>query len=110
MRDEGERIFLQMLFASIGGSIVAVWAMPWQKMSTAERLFAFVASVAFGFYGAPILAAMVQHWFNVSFDTPELQSGIRFFGAALGLFLIPVIQAKAKERIEKLGLKKEDGA
>ena len=106
MRDD-ERLFFQMLLASIGGSLVAVWAMPWQKMSVSERLFAFIASVAFGIYGAPVVALGIQNQFGINFATPELQSGIRFFGAALGLFMIPYIQAKAKK---SLGLKKEEEA
>lgn len=106
MRDD-ERLFFQMLLASIGGSLVAVWAMPWQRMSISERLFAFAASVSFGIYGAPALALGFQHQFGISLDTPELQSAVRFFGAALGLFLVPYIQAKAKK---SLGLKKEEEA
>ena len=107
MRDEGERIFFQMLLASIGGSLVSVWAMPWQKMSTGERVFAFAASVAFGIYGAPACALGIEHQFGISLNTPELQSGIRFFGAAFGLFLVPYLQAKAKK---SLSLKKEEEA
>jgi len=106
MRDD-ERFFFQMLLASIGGSLVAVWAMPWQKMTIPERLFAFAASVAFGIYGAPAFALAIQNQFGVSFNSPELQSGVRFFGAALGLFMVPYIQAKAKK---SLGLKKEEEA
>lgn len=107
MIDENERLAIRMFMAAFGGSLVALWALPWQAMSWAGRLFAVCVSLAFGGFGAPAIAAVMTKPWGLDISSPDIQAGIHFFGAALGLFLMPAIQKKAKKM---LGLDKEDDA
>lgn len=101
--DEGERRVLMIFASAIGGSILSVWSLPWQSMSASARIFTFCASIGFGLFGAPWVASLMR----ISMDTLEAQCGVRFFGAAFGLVLLPALQAKAASF---LNLKKEDEA
>lgn len=107
MIDENERLAIRMFMAAFGGSLVALWALPWQSMSWSGRLFAMCASLAFGFYGAPAIAAVMTKPWGLDISSPDIQAGIHFFGAALGLLLMPAMQAKAKKLLR---LDKEDEA
>lgn len=107
MIDEGERFFIRMMMATVGGSLLAVFALPWQTMSWSRRIYTFVAAGCFGQFGAPAIATLVSHFTNLTFEGEEAQGGIRFFGAAIGLFLMPAIQNKIRK---SLGLTEEDEA